>query len=251
MKDAEGVADCAAQLTLELVRANYTDNHELSNYKTFHRTSKLSVCLSGGNTPRLLYQNLAAPPYANQFPWNDTHWFWGDERYVPKDHPSSNYGMAVDAMFAHVPIPVPESNVHRMKTELTTPEDTAHDYERVLQHEYEHEYGLDKLAKDHPLFWITFLGLGTDGHTASLFPGMEALQERNRWVTHVSGVKTEPRITLTFPVLNSSKHVIFLVTGEEKREILRKFLDRDPALPAVHIDPAGQLYVIADKAACP
>ena len=226
------MADYAAQLILELVCA-------------IPKISKISVCLSGGNTPRALYQKLAAPSYASQIPWKNIHWFWGDERYVPKDHPASNYHMVADAMLAHVPVPA--TNIHRMKTELATPEATALDYEQILQR----EYGSKTLEKNRLIFQITFLGLGTDGHTASLFPGTQALQEHSRWVTSIKGVKDEPRITLTFPILDSSKHVIFLVTGEDKREILRRFLNRDPALPAVHIKPAGRLYVIADKAAYP
>jgi 6-phosphogluconolactonase len=229
-KDAQAVAYAAAELILDLVSA------------TSHQAA---ICLSGGTTPRLLYEQLAAPPFIEKFPWQTTHWFWGDERYVPEDNASSNYRMVQEAMLAHVP--VPESNIHRVKTELPSPAAAASAYEATLQL----YYGSAKLTNDHPLFLISLLGLGTDGHTASLFPNTEVLKEQTRWVSAVEGVKEEPRITLTYPVLNSSQHVIFLVTGAEKAAILKQFLDRDPALPSVHVTPVGQLHVLADQAALP
>jgi 6-phosphogluconolactonase len=228
-KDADAVANTAAQLMLDLVQ----DSAGID--------ASTAICLSGGSTPRLLYQELAAPPISQEFPWEKIHWFWGDERYVLQDNALSNYRMVNDAMFAHVPVPA--TNIHRIRTELPTPQAAAQDYESELQRYYK------QLQKEHPLFLITLLGLGTDGHTASLFPGTAALKERTLWVTAVEGVKEEARITLTYPVLNNSQHVIFLVTGTDKREILKRFLARDEELPAVHVASVGQLHVFADEAA--
>jgi 6-phosphogluconolactonase len=217
-------------------------NTKISN-STATQAQQIAICLSGGSTPRLLYEKLAAPPFVKEFPWQSIHWFWGDERYVRQNNALSNYRMAHEAMLARVP--APPANIHRMKTELTTPQATAESYETELQHYYLSQ----KLEPEHPIFLITFLGLGTDGHTASLFPGTKVLEEKTRWVAAVEGVKAEPRITLTYPALNSSRYVIFLVTGAEKREILQRFLNRDPALPSVQIAPVGQLCVFADQAA--
>jgi 6-phosphogluconolactonase len=236
-KSADEVADAAAHLILHLV-LHHLNSPSRPNAHT-------AICLSGGSTPQLLYKKLATPPFADHLPWQRIHWFWGDERYVSKDDALSNYRMVHEAMLSHVP--VPEANIHRVKTELSTPRSTAEDYQAELQR----YYGSAQLESKHPLFLISLLGLGTDGHTASLFPGTAALKEQSQWVTAVEGVKAEPRISLTYPVLNCSQEVIFLVTGTDKREILQKFLSQDPALPAAHIAPTGQLLVFADEAAFP
>ena len=176
---------------------------------------EFSVCLSGGSTPRRLYEQLATPAFASRFPWRRAHWFWGDERFVAHDHPDSNFRMARDAFLSRVP--APDGNVHAIPTEGLSPEQAAAAYETTLKR----FYGADTLAPDRPLFDVTLLGIGEDGHTASLFPGQPALQERRRWVIAVIGAKSEPRITLTYPALDSSRDVAFLATGEEKRDSCR------------------------------
>ena len=199
--------------------------------------------LSGGSTPKTLYALLATEAYAGQIDWSRVHIFFGDERFVPPDHPDSNYRMAREAMLAHVPIP-PE-NVHAVPTVDTTPEAAAAAYEATLKS----FYGADTLDPARPLFAVTLLGLGEDGHTASLFPGTPALTERTKWVTSVIGAKPEPRISLTYPVLDSSAALIFLVAGDGKEHMLRALEAGDQSLPAAHVQPVGEFYVFCDEAA--
>ena len=135
---------------------------------------RFAIALSGGSTPRRLYHLLAAPPLRDQMPWPRVHLFWGDDRFVPWSDADSNYGMARDAVFAHVPIP-PE-NVHGIPI-LDSPAEAAQEYERVLQS----YYGSAALDPARPLFDINLLGMGPDGHTASLFPGKPALDEKRRY----------------------------------------------------------------------
>ena len=172
-----------------------------------------AVALSGGSTPRRLYEHLAGPPYRDVFPWSRTHWFWGDERFVPHDDALSNYRMVREALLSRAPIPA--INIHPIPTEGISPEAAASAYERELKS----FYGAERLDPARPLFDVNLLGLGPDGHTASLFPGTAVLAERDRWVAAVIGAKSEARITLTYPALESSRHAAFLVAG--KREARR------------------------------
>lgn len=205
-----------------------------------------AVALSGGSTPRRLYELLASSPYREAFPWSRTHWFWGDERFVPHDSSESNYRMVREAMLARAP--VPPANVHPVPTERLTPHEAALSYEQELKS----FYGASDLRADRPLFDVTFLGLGPEGHIASLFPGTPILNERTRWVGAVIGAKPEPRITLTYPALESSREIAFLVTGAAKRTVLEKLLEGDPALPAAHLHPVhGTLRLFLDRAAAP
>jgi 6-phosphogluconolactonase len=202
-----------------------------------------AVCLSGGSTPRRLYEQLAAPAIASRFPWNRAHWFWGDERFVPHDHPDSNYRMARDAFLSRLRIP--DANAHAIPTQGLSPEQSAAAYEETLKR----FYGADTLTPDRPLFDVTLLGIGEDGHTASLFPGQPALQERRCWAIAVIGAKSEPRITLTYPVLDSSRHVAFLVTGERKRGALKRAQAGDCTIPAAMVRPVGRLHWFTDRPA--
>ncbi len=205
---------------------------------------RFAICLSGGSTPRRLYQLLGDAPYRDALPWERVHWFWGDERFVPWDHPDSNYGMVHAAMLARVP--APPQNIHGIGT-ASTPPDAAGAYERVLKS----YYGAEALYPARPLFDVEILGLGPDGHTASLFPGTSVLEERDRWVAEVIGARAEARITLTYPVLESSRHSAFLVAGTEKREMLARALAGDEALPAARVSPVGNLTWFVDEAAAP
>jgi 6-phosphogluconolactonase len=203
-----------------------------------------AVALSGGATPRRLYELLASPLYRVALPWERTHWFWGDERFVPHDDPESNYRMVREAML--IDAPVPPSNIHPVVTEGLTPEEAARSYEQQLKA----FYGASTLTADRPLFDVTFLGLGPDGHIASLFPGTAILKERTRWVGAVSGAKPEPRITLTYPALESSRQIALLVTGAAKRTVLERFLQGDPELPATHLHPVhGTVHLFVDRVA--
>lgn len=207
------------------------------------KDGRVAICLSGGSTPQLLYRHLAAAPFRDTFPWARTHWFWGDERFVAHDDPRSNYRMTREALLSHAPIP--QDNIHPVPTDHTTPQATASAYERTLQS----FYGADRLDRARPLFDVTLLGLGTDGHTASLLPGTNVLMERCRWVAAVTGAGSETRITLTYPVLESSRQVAFLVTGSEKRDILAQLRRGNESLPAARIRPIGQLWIFGDAAA--
>jgi 6-phosphogluconolactonase len=202
-----------------------------------------AVCLSGGTTPRRVYEMLAEPPIALSLPWSRVHWFWGDERFVPHDHPESNYAMAYGALFSRVAVPA--ENIHPIPTEGLSPQEAAAMYEATLKR----FYGADALTPERPLFDVTLLGIGEDGHTASLFPGQPALEETRRWALAVLGARPEPRITLTYPSLDSSRNLAFLVTGAGKREPLRRVRAGDTALPAARVRPVGRLHWFVDRAA--
>jgi 6-phosphogluconolactonase len=202
-----------------------------------------AVSLSGGSTPRRLYELLSTPEIASRFPWSRAHWFWGDERFVPHDSRDSNYGMARDAFLSRVP--APPHNIHAIPTEGLSPEQAATAYEATLKR----FYGADILAPSRPLFDVTLLGIGENGHTASLFPGQPALQEIRRWVVAVIGTKSEPRITLTYPALDSSRDVAFVVTGKGKRDVVARAQAGDRTIPAGLVRPVGRLHWFTDRAA--
>jgi ribulose-phosphate 3-epimerase len=224
LEDAEALARHTAEWLCSLARASRGD---------------FSVCLSGGSTPRRLYKLLAAPEVASCFPWNRVHWFWGDERFVPNDHPDSNYRMAFDAFLSRVAVPA--ANIHAIPTVGLSPQQAAAAYEAVLKR----FYGAQDLSAERPLFDVTLLGIGADGHTASLFPGQPALEEDRHWAVAVPG----PRITLTYRALNSSRDVAFVVAGAEKKDILRRAQAADHTLPAARICPSGRLHWFTDRAA--
>jgi len=201
-----------------------------------------AISLAGGTTPRRLYELLAQAPYRERVPWARAHWFWGDERFVGKDDARSNYRMVREALLSHVPIPA--ANIHPIPTE-GSPAEAALAYEQKLRS----FYGAATLDPKRPLFEVTLLGLGEDGHTASLFPRSSALTERNRWVVAVASKELEPRITLTYPALENSRHVAFLVSGREKLEVFKRIRREDRNLPASWLKPVGELRWFADAAA--
>lgn len=205
-----------------------------------------SWVLSGGSTPRRLYELLAEEPaLRGAFPWERTRFFWGDERYVPPDHPESNFGMSWEAMLSRVP--APPGNLHRWRTELP-PEEAAAAYEATLRE----VFGL--AAGERPRLDLVLMGLGEDGHTASLFPGSAALAERERLAVAVWVEKLAAwRLTLTVPVFNRARCFLFLVAGAAKAAALRaaRAPEGDPnRTPARLIRPEdGELIWIADRAA--
>ena len=205
------------------------------------------MALSGGSTPKKMFAMLANDAaLRNRMPWSRVHFFWGDERHVPPDHTDSNFRMANETMLSRVPVP-PE-NIHRIRAENPDAGKAAEDYEQELREFF--MLGPEQL----PPFDCVFLGMGTDGHTASLFPGTKALQERKRlvvpnWVDKFQSY----RITLTPPVLNNADLVIFLVSGEEKAQPLRTVLEgqkQPDRLPSQLIEPThGKLLWLVDRAA--
>jgi 6-phosphogluconolactonase len=205
--------------------------------------------LSGGSTPRLLYEKLARQPISKRIDWQKTHIFWGDERYLPPDHPDSNYALAFQRLVSKVD--VPPANVHRIITESPSAKDAADNYEKTLRHFFRLPLG----SEDDtylPSFDVVLLGLGEDGHTASLFPGDAALEEKYRWVVAVDGANASPpvpRITLTFPILNMADCAIFLVSGSRKKEVFEEIM-KNPGTapyPAARIRPSGRLLWFIDK----
>lgn len=200
------------------------------------------ICLSGGSTPKILYQLLSSHEFRKRVPWDRVHWYWGDERFVPHDHPDSNFRMARLAMLSSAP--VPDTNVHPVQTACQTPEESATEYEHLLKA----HYGRDHLDPEQPLFDLTFLGLGEDGHTASLFPGVAALNERKRWCVAIVDARPEARVSLTFPALNASRQVAFLVAGASKYPMVQR-IENGEDLPAAHIRPLGTLHWMLDRAA--
>lgn len=202
-----------------------------------------AIALSGGSTPQRLYELLAEPPWRDSFPWSRTHWFWGDERFVPHDDAESNFRMVREALLAHAPIPA--TNIHPIPTEGVTKEEAASAYERKLKS----FYGSEHLDPARPLFDVVLLGLGSDGHTASLFPNSAVLAERDRWVEAVTGASSEARITLTYPALESSRNAVFLVVGKGKRMVLARFRQGEQSLPAARLHPTGTLWIFADASA--
>jgi 6-phosphogluconolactonase len=204
-----------------------------------------AVCLSGGSTPRRLYECLAGPGIVSRFPWSRVHWFWGDERFVPHGDLDSNYRLAREALLSRAP--VPNANIHAIPTEGLSPEQAAAAYETTLKR----FYGAEMVVPGRPLFDVTLLGIGEDGHTASLFPGQPALLETRRWAVAVIGAKSEPRITLTYPTLDSSRDIAFLATGEGKRGVVARAQARDGTIPAARVRPVGRLHWFTDRAAAP
>jgi 6-phosphogluconolactonase len=229
LADADAVAARAAELLIEVCAAK-------------KKSDPISVALSGGSTPKRLYQRLASPACRDRLPWDRVHWFWGDERFVPADHIDSNQRLVREALLDHVPVP-PEL-VHPMTTVPLRPEDAAESYERELRS----WYGGAELDPLCPLFDVNFLGIGEDGHTASLFPQTAALREHKRWAVAVPKSASEMRLSLSFPALNSSRLAVMLVVGEAKRAVLDQ-LAHAADLPAQGIRPVGELVWLLDRAA--
>ncbi len=203
---------------------------------------RIALALSGGNTPRPVFEALASPVRAGRLDWSRIHVFWGDERCVPHDHPDSNYRMTRTALLDAVPIPA--ANVHAVPTDLP-PAQAARAYQQRLQA----YYGGPHLVPGRPLFDVNLLGMGADGHTASLFPGSAALEETHDWAVAVEGERPEPRVSLTLPVLASAATVVFLVTGEEKREVALRARHHDRSLPAGRVWAEGDMMWMMDRAA--
>jgi 6-phosphogluconolactonase len=205
---------------------------------------RFAIALAGGHTPARLYALWAATEnYGAPTPWERVHVFWSDERYVDHDDPRSNYGMAREILIERVPIP--QANVHPMLTDAAQPTEAAEACEAALRKFF---------GTAAPAFDLQLLGLGTEGHTASLFPGSPALEEKRCWVAAVEAAAEPPqRLTLTPVVLNLGRNTFFLVAGREKREIIAALRDepepKSSLYPAARIQPAGRVLWFLDEAA--
>lgn len=212
---------------------------------------RFDLVLAGGGTPRRLYQILSAE-YSKRIDWSKTHLFWGDERYVSTNDPTSNYRMAREALIDPLsqggllpPRGIDPANIHPMPTAAADPDQAARAYEQILRQQF---------GGAAPRFDLVLLGIGPEGHTASLFPGSSALAERERWVVAVRVAAQPPqRLTLTLPSLNGAENIFFLAEGEKKREIVSKLLSLKPGeetkYPAAQMQPRGRLLLFLDQAA--
>jgi 6-phosphogluconolactonase len=229
--DAQALAKAAAERLMARIAAN---------------DGRIAICLTGGSSPKKLYELLATEAYRDKIPWDRIHWFIGDERFVPMSDPRNNMAMAraifLDAL-------APASHIHPIPTDVADPDESAARYERELKS----FYGADRLDRARPLFDLVLMGVGSDGHTASLFPGYPAVQETARWVVGVPQAHVEPfvpRVTLTMPALASCREMLFEVSGSSKREILTRVLGGEN-LPAATARSEGDTVFLVDQAALP
>jgi 6-phosphogluconolactonase len=232
VEDAEAMAQAAAKRLVARVAA---------------ANGRAAVALTGGSSPQGLYRLLAEEPWRGQVPWDRVHWFMGDDRFVPETDPLSNMGMARRLLLDRVG--APRRNVHAIPTDANYPEGAANIYADELKA----FYGADKLDPARPLFDLVLMGLGPDGHTASLFPHSRSLDEKDRWVLGVAKAGMEPlvpRVTLTFPALASTREMLFLVDGGDKRDILRRVFSGED-LPGARAYADGDLIWLLDRAAAP
>ena len=229
--DVQALAETAARRLIE--RASQND--------------RAAVCLTGGSSPQGVYRLLGELPWRSEVPWQRLHWFVGDDRLVPQSDPLSNMGVARRLFLDRVG--APRQNIHPMATDTNDPEGAARRYEDDLKA----FYGADRLDPARPLFDLVLMGLGGDGHTASLFPNSPALEETERWVLGIAKAGMEPyvpRVTLTFPALASTREMLFLVDNADKRAILGRVLSGQD-LPAHRAYADGDLVWLVVRAAAP
>lgn len=230
--DRDEMATVAAEHLLAAVAAN---------------PGRVAICLSGGSSPKQLYELLATPPYRSRIPWDRVHWFIGDERLVPPGDALHNMTMARRACLDAC---APPDRIHPIPTvDITDPAASAEIYQREL----EAFYGADDLDPARPLFDLVLLGIGPDGHTASLFPGFPAVEVTDRWVVGVDKANVAPfvpRVTLTLPALASSGKMLFEVAGADKRAILARVMAGED-LPANRARSLRQTVCLVDAAAAP
>jgi 6-phosphogluconolactonase len=209
--------------------------------------NRAAVCLTGGSSPQGLYRLLAEEPWRSKVPWDRVHWFMGDDRFVPESDPLSNMGAARRAFLDRAD--APHQNIHPIATDAAGPDEAA----RLYEDELKKFYDADPLDPAQPLFDLVLMGLGSDGHTASLFSHSPALNEQQRWVVGIAKAGMEPyvpRVTLTFPTLASTREMLFLVDGADKRAILSRLLSGED-LPARRAHSDGELVWLIDRAAAP
>jgi 6-phosphogluconolactonase len=230
LPDAQAIAETAAERLLARIA---------------QASGPAAICLTGGSSPERLYALLALEPYRSRLRSDRTHWFVGDDRFVPAHHMHSNIGMARRLFLDRAGVPA--ENIHAISTTPGSPDAAA----RLYEAELERFHGSDRLDPARPLFELVLMGLGADGHTASLFPNAPALRENEHWVVAVENAGLEPfvpRVTLTFPALASTREMLFLVSGQDKRDILARVLSGED-LPASRARSDGDLVWLVDRAA--
>lgn len=229
--DAEALARAAAERVLARIAAN---------------PGRIAICLTGGSSPRTLYQLLGSEAWRGRIPWERVHWFIGDERFVPDSDPLNN--MAV-ARATFLDRHAPAGHIHPIPTTADNPDAAAEAYARELQA----FYGGDQLDPARPLFDLVLMGAGPDGHTASLFPGYPEIEETRRWVVGVPKANVAPfvpRVSLTLPALASCREMLFEIAGHDKRPILTRLCNGEN-LPALRARSNGETVWLVDKAALP
>jgi 6-phosphogluconolactonase len=229
--DADALAQTAAERVMARIAAN---------------PGRIAICLTGGSGPKKLYQLLGSDTWRERIPWERVHWFIGDERFVPADDPLNNMGVA-RAIF--LDRNAPPGRIHPITTSVENPDRSAEVYARELQA----FYGADTLDPARPLFDLVLMGAGPDGHTASLFPGYPAVEERERWVVGVPEANVAPfvpRVSLTLPVLASCREMLFEIAGHDKQPILTRLLNGE-TLPATRARSQGETVWLVDQAALP
>jgi len=229
--DKTAMAETAAQQLLAQIEVN---------------AGRVAICLTGGSSPKQLYDLLATEPWRGLIPWDRVHWFIGDERFVAPTDPLNNMAMARQAFLEQL---APAANIHPIRTDTAGPNASAQRYE----HELQAFYGAHQLDPARPLFDLVLMGIGPDGHTASLFPGHPAVEEQTRWVVGVDQANVAPfvpRVTLTLPVLASCRTMLFEVAGGDKRAILTRVLSGGN-LPANRARSDRHTIFLIDAAAWP
>jgi 6-phosphogluconolactonase len=229
--DPTALAGAAAERVLARIAAN---------------DGRIAICLTGGSSPKNLYELLATEACRVRIPWERTHWFIGDERFVPPDDARNNMAMARGIFLDRF---APVSNIHPIPTDGVNPDEGAERYQRELKS----FYGADRLDPERPLFDLVLMGVGPDGHTASIFPDYPAQAETERWVVGVREAHVAPfvpRVTLTLPALASCREMLFEVAGTDKRAILTRVLDGEN-LPAARVRSLGETIWLVDAAALP
>jgi 6-phosphogluconolactonase len=231
VSDPAALAEAAAERVLARIAAN---------------GDRVAICLTGGSSPKQLYQLLATDPYRSRIPWPRVHWFIGDERLVAPEDPLNNMSMARHLFLDRF---APAANIHPIPTDTADPGEAALRYQNELQS----FYGAEVLDSSRPLFDVVLLGVGPDGHIASLFPDYPAIEETQRWVVGVPKAHVAPfvpRVTLTLPALGSCREMLFELAGPDKREILTRVLDSEN-LPANRAHSIGETIWLVDAAALP
>ncbi|MCK1720881.1 6-phosphogluconolactonase [Bradyrhizobium sp. 141] len=229
--DAEALARAAAERVMARIAAN---------------PGRIAICLTGGSSPKKLYRLLGSDDWRGTIPWERVHWFIGDERFVPESDPLNN--MAV-ARAAFLDRSAPSGHIHPIPTTADNPDRSAEAYARELQA----FYGAENLDPARPLFDLVLMGVGPDGHTASLFPGFPEIEETQRWVVGVPKANVAPfvpRVSLTLPALASCREMLFEIAGHDKQAILTRLLNGE-TLPALRARSNGETVWLVDRAALP